>query len=432
MSRKHRTEAKIQKRDAIVPMLTGHGVSFAPSVFWLPSGGSAAFPLSVIEAAGISAVRRCVSLIANGIAGQRWTEWVGDDQIKPVSRLVRRPAAIMSRREWVWRVVASMALTDISYLYMTGGVDDEGVPGSLLPLPREAIQPAGMVDPFGIFPPTAYTISGVQGTISAEYVIPMRSAFWPGVPPHLVGILQMARSLMMSAWASDSYQARYWQAGGAPVTVISTDQELTDTQADNLGARWRDRRAKGPDFPAVLGKGAEAAPWGADVNNSLAVEAKREITVEICNLFGVPARYLNITPTGSSSTYANLNDEALSLERFTMSGFTDPIQDVVSDLLPDRTDDEHFMLIDMTRLTRAGQEARFRAWQIATGGKPWMMPSEVRTEEGMAASDDIDTMDAAQVKGSEAAAESFANRAAGNSQPDAQQKEPANASASGN
>jgi hypothetical protein len=334
----------------------------------------------------------------------------------------------MSRREWVWRVVASMALTDISYLYMTGGVDDEGVPGSLIPLPREAVLPSGYIDPFGIFPPTKYTISGIPGEISSEFIVPMRSAFWPGVPPHLVGILQMARNTMMTAHASDNYQSRFWQAGGAPATQITTDQELTDTQAQDIGARWRDRRAKGPDFPAVLGKGAKAEPWGADIANTLAVEAKREISVEVANLFGVPARYLNITPTGSSQTYANLNDEALSLERFTLTGFTDPIQDVVSDLLPDPQDDERFMLIDMTRLTRAGQEARFRAWAIATGNKPWMMPDEVRAEEGMAPNPDIMKLEEAQVKGSEAAAESFANRAAGSTE-EAPEKETADATA---
>ena len=62
-------------------------------------------------------------------------------------------------------------------------------------------------------------------------------------------------------------------------------------------------------------------------------------------------------------TYSNVQDEALSLDRFTLSGFYDPIQDVISDLLPE----ERFMLIDMTRLTRASQESRFRAWAIAYG-----------------------------------------------------------------
>jgi len=387
-------EVKAQTRDAILPPYYGSFVSTGAIQ-------SITYPLTVLEAAGISAVRRCVSLIANAVAGQRWTEWNGYDQIEPVSRIVKRPAAIMSRREWVWRVISQMALEDIAYLRMIGGVDDEGVPGSLIPLPSQVVSPAGFVDPYGIFPPTQYTISGVPGVVSGEEVIQMRSAFWPGVPPHLQGILKMARNSMMQAWASDVYGARYWQAGGSPTTVISTEQELDKSQADAIADRWRDRRSRGPDYPAVLGKGATANSWGADIANSVAIEARRELVVEIANLFGVPARYVNVVPTGNSMTYANLNDEALSLERFTLAGFVDPIQDVVSDLLPE----DRFMLIDMTRLTRAGQEARFRAWAIATGNKPWMLPSEVRHEEGMPVNDDIETIEEMRIKAVEAGAE---------------------------
>jgi HK97 family phage portal protein len=367
---------------------------------------SMAYPLTVVEAAGVTAVRRCVTLIANAIAGQRWTEWEGEppERLPTLSRIVKRPAAGMTRREWVWRMVASMALNDISYVLMVGGVDDEGVPGSLIPLPKEAIAPSGQVDPWGIFPPSQYLLNGK--TISGENVIPVRSAFWPGVPFHLQGILQMARNSLMSAFASDAYVSRYWQAGGTPVTQITTEQELDDAQAAAIAARWRDRRSQGPDYPAVMGKGAHADPWGADVSSQLAVEARQNISAEIATLFGVASRYVNVNPPGSSMTYSNIQDEALSLDRFTLSGFYDPIQDVVSDLLPD----ERFMLIDMTRLTRASQEARFRAWAIATGNKPWMMPEEVRVEEGLAPNEEIQTLQDASVEGAQAAAESFGER----------------------
>jgi phage portal protein BeeE len=91
-------------------------------------------------------------------------------------------------------------------------------------------------------------------------------------------------------------------------------------------------------------------------------------------------------PVGQSQTYANLNDEALSLERFTLSGFVDPIQDAISELLPG----EREMQIDMTALTRAGQESRFRSWQIATGGKAWMDVAEVRALEGLPPNPDLE------------------------------------------
>ena len=424
MSKKHRTTlTKAQTRDVALTratvvaseQATPDTLNTVISSLAIPS---AAYPLTVVEAAGVSAVRRCVTLIANAIAGQRWTEWEGEppERLPVLSRICRRPAAVMTRREWVWRVIASMALSDISYIYMVGGVDDEGIPGSLLPLPKDAIAPSGYADPWGIFPPTTYQITGISGSVSGEAVIPIRSAFWPGVPPHLQGILQMARNSLMSAWASDAYASRYWQAGGTPVTQITSDQELDNTQAALIADRWRTRRSMGPDYPAVMGKGAHADPWGADVSSQLATEARRDIAAEVANLFGVASHYVNVNPPGSSMTYSNVQDEALSLDRFTLSGFYDPIQDLISDLLPE----ERFMLIDMTRLTRAAQESRFRAWQIATGGKPWMTPDEVRVEEGLAPNPVIDTLVEAQGTGADAAASGFGNNSATDQPPVAQ------------
>lgn len=402
VGKKHRTLARkeaVEQRDAVLPPF------FYPSSYMVPSSipSAVSYSLTVIEAAGVSAVRRCVTLIANAIAGQKWTEWEGRGRIDPPTRIVEKPSAGMTRREWVWRVISQMALEEVAYLHMVGGVDDEGVPGSLIPLPSAAIAPAGYSDPFGIFPPTAYTISGIPGTVSGESVIAMRSAFWPGVPIHLQGILRMARNTLMQAWASDSYGAKYWQAGGSPVTVLTTDQELTDMQAERYANRWKDRRSKGPEYPAVMGSGVSASPWGADVSNTVAVEARREVVVEIANLFGVPARYLNVVPTGTSMTYSNLNDEALSLERFTLAGFVDPIQDVVSGLLPEGRE----MVIDMTPLTRASQEARFRAWSIATGNKAWMLPHEVRLLENMPPSEEIEAFEEVGLQAAEKGVETM-------------------------
>jgi phage portal protein BeeE len=241
-----------------------------------------------------------------------------------------------------------------------------------------------VVDPFGVLPPTQYQINGIEGLVSGEEIVTVRSAFWPGVPAHLIGILRMARSTMMASWASDSYNARYWQAGGQPVTQITTEQELTDPQAETIATRWQARRGGGPDYPAVFGKGAKAQPYGADVAQDTGVEARRQLILDIANLFGVAARYLNVALQGQSLEYSTVHDEALSLERHTLSAFIDPIQDVVSELLPGDYIEGRHMVIDMTPFTRAGQESRYRAWQLATGNKAWMDPEEVRAAEGLA------------------------------------------------
>jgi phage portal protein BeeE len=84
---------------------------------------------------GLSAVWRCVTLIADTIADMPWQEWRGDDLI-PSSRLVRRPFALRTRRWWTWRMVATEALWNRAYALHVGGSDSAGSPWSLLPIRR--------------------------------------------------------------------------------------------------------------------------------------------------------------------------------------------------------------------------------------------------------------------------------------------------------
>ena len=51
--------------------------------------------------------------------------------------------------------------------------------------------------------------------------------------------------------------------------------------------------------------------------------------------------------------------------------------------------DERTMAIDMTKLTRAGQESRFRAWSAALRQQPFMTAEEVRQYEGLPPSPEL-------------------------------------------
>jgi phage portal protein BeeE len=329
--------------------------------------------LTATTAAGLSAVWRCVSLIADTVAGFPWQEWRGDDQLDP-SRLVRRPMATMSRREWTWRVVATEALMNTCYLLHVGGTDSEGTPWSLLPVPPAAIFPVSTPDPFGILPPTEYFVAGQ--TVSADNLTLVRRAPWPGVPEHVAGILTLARREFQAFLAADTAAARYWIAGGPTTTVITTDQELDDTQAATLANRWVARRSQGSEFPAVLGKGATATPWGADPTAESAVEARREMVADIGRYFGVPTRILN-APAGDSETYSNVELDGIDLHRYTLSGYIDPIEDAISDNLPGDRLGGRRMKLDPSRILAGPLPERATAYAALVAAGIMTIP-EVR------------------------------------------------------
>lgn len=328
-----------------------------------PAGNPVSIPYaSTSTIIGLSAVWRCVDLIASVISRMPWTEWRGDVQIPP-SRLVRRPMAGMSRREWTWRVVATEALNNTAYILHTGGRDSDGAPWSLLPVPPAAITPWGG-DPWGMLPAFDYIVAGRRVTLDDLSIA--RRAPWPNVPDNIAGILDLARRQFQAYLAADAQMSRYWLNGGPTQTVLTTDQEIDDPTAQEYGDRWDARRARGGT--AVLGKGIHAEAYGADPTTESAVEARREIVADVGRFFGVPTRILN-APAGDSETYANVESDRLDLLGYTLGGYIDPIQDVISDLLPGDAQVGRRMEIDPSSFVSGDLATRATAYaSLVTAG----------------------------------------------------------------
>jgi HK97 family phage portal protein len=268
-----------------------------------------------------------------------------------------------------------MALYDAAFVWRVGGRDLEGVPFSLLPIPPQAIAPNGPVDAWGLIPPSEYRL-GSQRIVPADEILIIRRSAWPTIPDHLAGLIHLARVSLGSALAAEGYASRYWQAGGSPQTVLTTEAELVGNQSEVIAEAWRERRAKGPDYPAVLGKGASAAEYGANPTQAAAVEARREMVADIARHFGVPTNVMN-APSGDPTTYRTTESEGLSFIRYTLGDYIRAIEDAISGELPPG----RRMRIDPTPLTRGEQLTRYQAWESALRGG-WITREEVRDAEG--------------------------------------------------
>lgn len=311
---------------------------------------------------GLSAVWRCVTLIADAIADFPWREWAGpDDAPVPLttSRLVRRPMGGMTRREWTWRVVATEALYNTVHLLYVGGYDSERVPWSLMPIPPGAITPLSPSDPWGLLQPTEYQVGGSR--VSVDELTIIRRAPFPGLSDQLAGILDVARRQFSAYLAADTHLQRYWSSGGPTITQITTEQELDPTQAADLAQRWVERRAMGADYPAVFGRGAKAEGFGADPTTESAVEARREIVADVGRYFGVPTRILN-APAGDSETYSNVDADRGDLLGLTLRGYMGPIEDGISELLPGDYIEGRRMRFDTTRYLQGDLKTRSVAY----------------------------------------------------------------------
>jgi len=341
-------------------------------------GGLVGSGVTSLTILGLSAVARCLDILTNAISQLEWYERRGTLDL-PLSRIVAQPHPEMTRRDWTSYVVASMALWDRSYLLPTGGEDSEGVPLNLLPLDPSMVMPASIDDGLRMVSPLPAAEYWVNQTKinSRDLVILNRSPI-PGVSEATMGIIRLFRTKFAEALAADNYSSRYWQAGGPMDRALETDANIPETQAMRLSEDWGNRRSKGPDHWPVLTNGLKARQYGVDPTAQSAVDARKELVADVARAFGIPTDKVN-APAGDSETYKSSEPANMDLWRFTLSNYAGAIQDAISSKLPGG----RRMYMDPWPIVAPPTATLGQYYQLATGGKAWLLPEEVRDRLGL-------------------------------------------------
>jgi HK97 family phage portal protein len=334
--------------------------------------------VTAITSIGLSAVWRCLDILANGVSQLDWRETRGGLDLPP-SRIVVQPQAQRTRREWTSIVVSTLALYDVCYLLKMGGTDSEGVPIGLWYMDPRIVSPAttNLFDTLYLLPPSKFFVA--QQMVDREQLVIMHRSPQPTISDTTGGIINLARETFAAAIAADRYASRYWRSGGPPTTVLETDSVLTPAQITETSDQWAEKRSRGADHPPVLTRGLKARTWGADPTSESAVEARRELVADIGRYFGVPTRILN-APTGDSETYHTSEAGNQDLVRYTLQNYIGAIQDGITGELPGG----RRMVMNVEPLTRGVQLNRFQAYSFALGAKPWLTAADVREMEGLA------------------------------------------------
>lgn len=329
-------------------------------------------------ALAVDVVYACVRTLCDAVADARWGEWDGTNRL-PESRLTRRPMATWTRRRWLWRVTATMALYNVCHLERVG----DGGDGSALSL--RPLVPGQL----SRMPGGRLLIDG-RREVSPDRIRTLRRADWPSVTEDLGTVLRLARQTFAAAWAADAYRTDYWEHGGAPAVILTTDQAINNTTADDIRDRWVARRTSEPGAPAVLGHGTEAKAFGADIAATGADASLERLGAAVARFIGMPTWLVNVASAAGSMVYANTESAGLDLVRFYLRGYLGPIEDELSDELPGDYLTDRRVALDVSHLTVGSMLERAQSYQIATGGRPWMQPAEVRAELHLPPDRDLD------------------------------------------
>lgn len=317
-------------------------------------------------ALAVPTVYQCVRIIADLVSDADVQEMRGTEVLVP-SRIALRPMASMTRRSWLWLTAATMALYNGTWLQERGGRDSEGVPLSIVPISPTRI----------VFDGRDWRLDGEKVDRSTLSYIPRTS--WPTVTSDVGTVIRLARDVIAAAWAAESYRTDFWESGGAPVVVITTDQALSPDQAAALRDNYATARTENPGKPAVIGRGGHLESFGADAAASSTADAAEKLGTAVAQYFGVPAWLANVPQAAGSLVYQNAAAAGLDLVRYTLKpGYAGPIGDAWSDYLPGGYLTGRRINVGLNHLTEGTVLEQAQAFQIATGNKAWLLPSEVR------------------------------------------------------
>lgn len=315
----------------------------------------------------------CVRVLADLTADADVAEYRGSERLDVPSRIVRKPMSTVTLRTWIWSMTAIMAIYNGAYLWRRFGRDAEGVPFTLQPLAPPRVQWLSS---------TVVHVDGQEVDWRDLAWVPRMS--FPTLTRDLGWTIRLAREAIAAAWAADNYRADFWQAGGAPSWYLATDQPLTKPEAIVIRDSVAEQRAAGSGNsgkPLVVGKGAKPAVLTTDIAAEGASSATSRLGTSIARYFGVPAWLVNVPTEAGSLTYNVASAAGLDLVRYTLRpGYAGPISDALTEELPGDAVVGRRVVFNLDHLTRGTILEMYQAYQIATGGKPFMLPSEVRNE----------------------------------------------------
>lgn len=160
-----------------------------------------------------------------------------------------------------------------------------------------------------------YAIDGGKEVLSDDQLLHLPGLGYDGICG--VSPIRAARQSIGLGLAAEEFGARLFGSGSLATGVLQTEQRLTQTQADNLAKRWKEKRT-GMDSAhgtIVLDKGATFHQLTIPPEDAQFLESRRFQVVEVCRWFGIPP-FLMFETEKSTSWGTGLEQQALGWVKF--------------------------------------------------------------------------------------------------------------------
>jgi HK97 family phage portal protein len=183
-----------------------------------------------------------------------------------------------------------------------------------------------------------------------------------------------ALSLGLSA---EEYAVQFFAGGGVPSGVLTSDQILTQAQADQVLANWMARIKS--NRPAVLGAGAKYQATALDHEKAQMQQLRKFQVQDIARLLGLMPHHLSDPEYASQGGGNGVEESNRVLYVFNLSAHANRIEQGVSDDLLVRELTNRYIKLNTGHFLRGSTLQRFQAYRLAT----FMTEDEKRELEDM-------------------------------------------------
>lgn len=287
--------------------------------------------------------------------------------------LIRRPVLDMSRSAWVQSAVMSLIYTGNLFLLEAPGPELQVLNPHAVRIDKDV---------------KTGRITYLHGGTRYRRDQVRHATFLPPLPGELYGLgpIQAAQNGMRAQRDASGLMAAWHHDTGQPRGILKSKQRLTSEQAMGLRRAWNGLDAEGNPVPQsanptgikVLDSETDYQQVLLSPKDALWLESQSWTTRDLAMLFGIPPTLMLISLEGGSQTYSNVEQDWLGFIRFTLAGFLRPIEEAISDALPNG----QVARFNYEALLRADTTTRYEAHASALAAG-WMTVDEVRAVEGL-------------------------------------------------
>ena len=340
---------------------------------WLNSDGVLGTEWGYVNADPLSipGVWRAVSLLAGIVAGLPIGVYRAVDPLPTLPSVLTQPTPWEPRANTLAAMMRDLLLHG-NALLVKNDYDSEGYVTSVVPIPTADV---GVAMRNGSLVYRVGTDEGFSREYRADEVVHFKGFHDPGDLKGQ-GVLEHHLRHLARMDAESAYAHSTFASSAMPTGILKVhDPDMSPAEAKKVKDKWREQFT-GRREPAVLSDLYDFTPLSWSPTDAQLVEARQMSLVEIAQMFGIAAYWLDAPPT--SQVYESAMMAATNLLRYSLEFWLTVLESGLSSLVP-RGQDVRF---NRDQVLREQIKTRYESYEIGLRAG-FLVVDEVRADESL-------------------------------------------------